>query len=430
MPDIEPDETSHECQDCGDIFDIDRHGGGWYRLSYYCVNCLYVCSRCDDTTIGDDSRAVGDEMWCDNCTDNHAFYCARCDRYLSHSNHSEHYFEGSDYCDNCIGNIATWCEDHEEFESYSDNCGDNNSYSRTDHATILKSYNYKPEPVFHGTDKHGLFIGIELEIESPDGNSKQSKDANAYAHQELELGHNYAYMKQDGSLDTGFEIVTYPFSYDFITSDKFKPFLSALDTLREDHGMRSWDIVRRDSMRRDSNSMGLVPANGLHLHVSRAGFKNGLHIHKFLYLIYSNVEGMVKFAGRVNPRYATFQDVWSFDDYGKPYRDLNAKSKQNNNNEGVRHSAVNMNNKDTIELRWFRGTLNPKSVLARIELAHSAVEYTRTIDSHSIIGGALTWEGYKQYAKDNIDKYPNLYPRMVECEGFNIKRQGQVLTNA
>ena len=425
MPDIEPDETSHECPDCGDIFDIEADGGGQYNLLYYCVNCFYVCQRCDNSTIGDDSRVIGNETWCDDCANDHAFFCERCNNYLSHANHSDHYFEGSDYCDDCIGSVATWCEDHEEFESYSDGCGDNNRYSQTDHATILKSYNYKPEPVFYGTDKHGLFIGIELEIESPDGNSRQSRDANVYAHQELELGHNYAYMKQDGSLDTGFEIVTYPFSYDFITSDKFKPFLSALDTLREDHGMRSWDIVRRDSSNR-----GLVPANGLHLHVSRAGFKNGLHIHKFLYLIYSNVEGMVKFAGRVNPRYATFQDVWSFDDYGRPYRDLSSKSKQDNNNEGTRHSAVNMNNKDTIELRWFRGTLNPKSVLARIELAHSAVEYTRTIDSRSMVGGGLTWEGYKQYAKDNIDKYPNLYPRMVECEGFNLKRQGQVLTNA
>lgn len=425
MPDIEPEEASHECENCGNIFDIEADGGGQYNLLYYCTNCFLMCERCENDTINDDSRRVGNEIWCDDCVNDHAFYCSRCNDYLSHSNHSDHYFEGSDYCEDCIGQVAIWCEDHEEFESFNDSCDGNNLYSRTDHVTPLKSYNYKPEPVFYGTDKHGLFIGIELEIESPDGNSRQSKDANVYAHQELELGHNYAYMKQDGSLDTGFEIVTYPFSYDFITSDKFKPFLSALDTLREEHGMRSWDIVRRDS-----SNMGLVPANGLHLHVSRAGFKNGLHIHKFLYLIYSNVEGMVKFAGRVNPRYATFQDVWSFDDYGRPYRNLNAKSKQDNNNEGTRHSAVNMNNKDTIELRWFRGTLNPKSVLARIELAHSAVEYTRTIDSRSMVNGGLTWEGYKQYAKDNIDKYPNLYPRMVECEGFNLKRQGQVLTNA
>lgn len=429
MPDIEPENTMVECGECGTEYDSEQEGN-LYNDEPICDECSRFCENCETTTCADNAYVInGRVIWCEDCKNEHAFYCDRCFLYYGSNSVSSHYFEGSDYCENCINQVADWCEHCDEWEYSDARCQDyreeNNEYSRTDYATILKSYNYKPEPVFHGTDKHGLFIGIELEIESPDGNSRQSKDANVYAHQELELGHNYAYMKQDGSLDTGFEIVTHPFSYDFITSDKFKPFLSALDTLREDHGMRSWDIVRRDS-----SNIGLVPANGLHLHLSRAGFKNGLHIHKFLYLIYSNVEGMVKFAGRVNPRYATFQDVWSFDDYGRPYRNLSAKSKQHNNNEGTRHSAVNMNNKDTIELRWFRGTLNPKSVLARIELAHSAVEYTRTIDSRSIVNGGLTWEGYKQYAKDNIDKYPNLYPRMVECEGFNVKRQGQVLTNA
>ena len=53
-----------------------------------------------------------------------------------------------------------------------------------------------------------------------------------------------------------------------------------------------------------------------------------------------------------------------------------------------RYYAVNLSNDDTIEFRLFRGTLNPDSFLATLELVNTIVCYSRS--DKSIDG--MTWD--------------------------------------
>ena len=155
------------------------------------------------------------------------------------------------------------------------------------------------------------------------------------------------------------------------------------------NGFRSWD----------------TDFCGLHIHLSRKGFNNGSHTHRFLQLIYSNAEQVAKFGGRASCSYADFRDVWQFDNYGKPYRSYKQKIRQ----RGSRHTAVNTCPDETIELRFFRGTLRKQSILAALDFAHAAVEYTRILTAKDVIDGALSWDMFMLWVEDNNGIYPDLY---------------------
>ena len=54
----------------------------------------------------------------------------------------------------------------------------------------------------------------------------------------------------------------------------------------------------------------------------------------------------------------------------------------------VRYYAVNLSNDDTIEFRLFRGTLNPNSFFATLELVNAIVCYSRSDESID----RMTWD--------------------------------------
>ncbi|WP_312642501.1 hypothetical protein [Hydrogenoanaerobacterium sp.] len=73
----------------------------------------------------------------------------------------------------------------------------------------IQEYSYKPEPIFYGDGS--CCFGVELEI---DNGGKDDQKAQAL----LDIGNrqgSYIYIKSDGSLDDGMEIVTHPMALDF-----------------------------------------------------------------------------------------------------------------------------------------------------------------------------------------------------------------------
>ena len=89
----------------------------------------------------------------------------------------------------------------------------------------------------------------------------------------------------------------------------------------------------------------------------------------------------------------------------------------------TRGSAVNTNNEHTIELRFFRGTLNKKGILACLDMAHAGVEYTRLLNTRDVIAGMLSWDMFYEWVSDNNGIYPDLYDRMPKCRTVNIMRR-------
>jgi hypothetical protein len=357
----------------------------------YCASCQSVCERCEDIVDNGDTCEVDNQTWCESCVDNHSFYCEHCsDRYNS-NRVGYTWFDDCTYCEDCIGEVASWCERCDEWENSDSECFYDDEEDR-----VVKNYSYKPSPIFQGDSKNMLWLGWELEAQIERGSLVEPA---IYANAKLD---GLAYLKEDGSLRNGFEIVTHPIAHNLLREKELDRYWDTIEQLRTTYGMRSWDVRTNEC--------------GLHVHVSRTGFSGSLHKHMFLRLIYGNPEMMAKFAGRLS-RYSTFSDIWTTDEYGVPYRNYSNKLKGG----GERNSAVNVYPEHTIEVRFFRGTLSKEGILACLDLVQACVEYTRHLTSKDVMLGALTWDMFYEYIHDNNGIYPSAYARMPRVTSVNLK---------
>ena len=390
------EETTQEysCEVCGvtstDEDDFNTHSRTLDRL---CHECGLYCERCEDIFYSDERNCVGDDIWCDNCASNYSFYCDGCEeRYDSDRIDSYYIHDIRSYrCHYCTENNYNWCESCEHY--YDNNCACDDS--------VIHSYGYKPEPIFHGHSSNNLYFGIELETEVHGDLREAAKKAK-------DLEEHY-YLKQDSSIGrngaSGFEIVTHPATYDYYRNE-FSNLWDFVEDIRKNDHARSWD----------------TDTCGLHIHISRKGFSSGAHTHRFLAFIYRNAKDMIKFAGRSSD-YAKFSDCWKFDEYAQPYLSFKDKIMSGRNTE--RYSAVNTQNRDTLELRFFRGTMRKSGVMSAIELAHASVEYTRHLTVSDIRYGAYNWTWFADWVRDQnimFGIYSDLLARMAKCPTVNINK--------
>ena len=354
-----------------------------------CSDCARTCDFCGTCgTENDIWCVVDDDLWCEDCTNRRASYCDSCEEY---TRHGANYVADRDtyWCDGCT-NSCHYCSDCEQYyeQGFCDSCGD---------ARMIHDYNYRPDPIFHSTKSdERLFFGIEVEVEV----GRNIGDASEYAHQ-LE-GMEIAYLKSDGSLSCGFEIVTHPMSHDYYKNE-VPELYSTLDHLRQHFSAKSWG----------------TGTCGVHVHISRTGFNGGAHMHRFLNLVYSNKDLFSTIAGRESDRWAKFDDVdtgrgtWVENTEGRefiPVRSFSRKLNPNRNSD--RYSAVNTNNLHTLELRIFKGSTQAHVVKSYIDIAHASVEYTRTLSVREVSNGALMPEPFVEYILSNEKIYPDLVERI------------------
>lgn len=180
-----------------------------------------------------------------------------------------------------------------------------------------------------------MYFGTEVETE---GNQD-----NAYyvLHKHPDLFH----CEFDGSLNCGFEIISQPMTYNYVVS-KYDEIASMFKDLT-DHGQKSHNTT----------------TCGLHIHVSRKAFKDENAIERANAIINyfrSNIEILAR---RKNNSYCQFINV-----EGK----IVTKEKVALSSD--RYNAINNRNKNTVEFRVFKGTLNPNTYFASIELVKNIVE--------------------------------------------------------
>jgi Putative amidoligase enzyme len=380
---IEDGEVAVTCDDCASV--IVDESCTTYDGSTVCEDCMQVCGRCDNIFSRNESfyGIDGDySWWCQHCTESYASYCEHCEE--RHTGGNTYVTDRDIYvCDSCADGY-NWCDECEEYNR--DECEScQESAGRTIH-----DYSYRPDPIFHGEGR--LFFGIEIETEAPRGDRNIMVEAAKYAYQLEE--NNLAYLKSDGSLQCGFEIVTHPMTHDFYMN-KAPLLWDTIAHLRDEMKMRAW-------------STGTC---GLHIHISRAGFNNGSHMHRFLQLIYGNQTFYARLAGRESSRWATFDDVSRYDtEKDKSYNTF--KDKIERGDRTNRYSAVNTQNRHTLEMRIFRGTVNSDTIKSAIDLAHASVEYTRRLTVSQVRDGALERMNFVQYIHDNKAIYPNLLTRL------------------
>ena len=360
-----------------------------------CHECVRVCERCDYIgTVDDDFRVVdSNQMWCEPCADNYSNWCDNCEIY-----HTSDVYYAEDrsgtYCEGCWMDYLTYCEGCSNY--YYDPC----SCMDDEDERFIHDYSYTPDLKFHTVKENPtvpadfLYLGMEIELEAPRNDYGIRTDAAEYASNLEDYG--LAYLKSDGSLECGFEVVTHPMTHDYFKNHAPK-FWEVIGGLRDEFRMRAW-------------SAGTA---GIHIHLSRAGFNNGAHIHRFLQLVYANEEFYSRMAGRNSGRWAKFDDVLQWDsDKDRSVKSFKRKLARYGNNHSDRYSAVNTLNRNTLEMRIFRSTLNPDTIKSALDLAHASVEYTRTLTVGQIVNGALERMNFIQFIHDNKDTYAHLISRM------------------
>ena len=250
---------------------------------------------------------------------------------------------------------------------------------------------------------------MEIEVECRNG----TYDPAMYAGR-LEV-YDLAYLKSDGSLSDGFEIVTHPMTHDFFKNEA-NEFWDTLAVLRNQYRVMTWG----------------ARTTGIHIHISRTGFKGGPHMHRFLNLVYSNENLFSTIAGRESSRWAKFDDVNAaqrdgVDENGftqyKSYRSF--KDKILNGRQTDRYSAVNTQNYATLELRIFKSSTKPERIKAYMDLAHASVEYTRNLTLQQVKDGALSDIAFITYIRENGSLYEHLVGLLDQLgfQAVGISRQ-------
>ena len=209
-----------------------------------------ICANCGIEHPLDTMYQVEGDWLCESCADRLTVVCDYCNERIYEENAVED--DTHTLCDHCFDEYYIRCEDCGRIISrdraYWDN--DDNVYCSScwdEHNDIIHEYNYTPDLVFHG--KGLRHFGVELEIDNGgtvNNNAQKLLDiANASAEN--------LYIKTDGSLDDGMELVTHPMTLEYHLSEM------------------PWEEVLRkaQSMGYLSHAAGTC---GLHVHISRLAF--------------------------------------------------------------------------------------------------------------------------------------------------------------
>lgn len=252
-------------------------------------------------------------------------------------------------------------------------------YSEDHDAYVHQNYRPQPPPVIRGYHnskpyfmaredewslEHGRLFGVELEVECV---SRDPEDVAAALHAEVNGGEfaRAVFFEQDGSLNSGFEMITQPMS---------------LPGLRNMFGfLRDKPELLRGVRSHKTDSCGL------HVHVGRSGLSN-LTIARCVTFV--NDPGNDAFIQALARRYNT------------GYCRVVEKSLDTAHLPGDRREAVNLTNRDTIEFRIFRGSLKYEAVVAAVEFCHAILEYCARAD---IQAGALNARAFLSWCATDLE---------------------------
>jgi len=286
------------------------------------------------------------------------------------------------YCDDCTESYTWSCEDceqtfNETVEHYDYRCEECHE-ARED--MTVKRHDYKPDSwTMHGEGV--AFYGIELEMEA-----KNSR-ADAVDFVATTVADNVAIMKEDGSLSSeGFELVSHPHTFEKWneTSSEWSALLMQLEA----RGMNAWN----------------QQSCGLHVHMTRKGMKPS-HQTRFGLLFSRNVADWQSVARRQS----SFANFAGEGETVKKVKQFYQCS---------HFDAVNFSNRDTIEVRIWRPSLNFKRVLGSIALVHFAREYTAALTAHDVLQGALEWPRFTAWVEAQGHSEANVLLRGGAFEGL------------
>lgn len=311
-------------------------------------NKIY-CSRCGALIDDEDFDTVNGEPICQDCAERYTVTCEQCEALIWESD--SYGDEYTNLCRHCYENYYTQCEGcnalvqnddayHLNGYTYCHECYD----EERNKCRYICDYSYKPEPVFYGDPDR--YFGIELEI---DGAGKDDD----YAEEILNIGNKngeHIYIKSDGSLDDGMEIVTHPMTMDYHLNDM------------------PWEDVMKKAISLGYRSHQTSTC-GLHIHVNRESLGESvagqeLVISRILYFVEHHWNELLKFSRRSEYTMNRWASRYGYE--STPQAIMEKAKKRCCG----RYAAVNLCNYSTIEFRLFRGTLKHNTLIAALELVN------------------------------------------------------------
>ena len=338
------------CYECGNQFAADEVE--FFNGFHMCRSCLarttVICEECGERIWESDSI---DGIFCEQCFDENYVHCSSCGCIISNDQ-------------------AYYREDDEEYHDtpYCHSC-----YSNIDDA--IYNYYYKPDPVFYGDGNR--YFGVELEV---DDGGEDSDNANAILDIANYDGKDRIYIKHDGSLDNGFEIVTHPMTLDYHM--KSMP----------------WPDIMNKAISRGylSHKSGTC---GLHVHISRKALgatfdEQETAIAKILYFYEKFWDEILRFSRRTERQV----NQWC-KRYGGSISSPKETLEHAKSSRQGRYMAVNLENYNTIEMRIFRGTLKYNTFIATLQFIDELCNVALLLSDAEI--QKLTWLDFVKRVPNN-----------------------------
>ena len=298
---------------------------------------------------------------------------------------------GDYVCDSCMssGDYFTCDDCGETFRGegywhddcvYCEDCY-NARFADDDYYTEIKDYHDRPVTHFYGddggfeTDGNG-FKGYGFELEVDNGGDYDSIACDVMNKLDREV-----YCQHDGSIDYGFEIISHPH-----TEKALYNMRDRLDDVME-------YLVDQDYRSHDAKTCGL------HLHASRTLFGKNEKMQRIaiskIIIFYDMFWNDIL---RVSRRTRSQAEEWA-----DRYSTANMTPKQLRENlPSSRYMAVNLNNRDTVEFRLMRGTLNKKTFWATIDFLITTIKNSTKITYKDITKPEKWLDGIKPETAEYI----------------------------
>ena len=338
----------------------------------YCEDCFdelfTTCTCCGALVQRDEAQYYYNDAYCERCFEELFTECYNCGDTVRRDD-AFHDGDGDEYCERCFDELFTTCDNCGCVVSRDDAvCIDDGEYCEdcASGREAIHDYGYHPEPDFYdggSVDPDGdigLYMGVELEVD-------KGRNPGALAWELSDLT-EMLYCKHDGSLSDGVEIVTHPCT--LAAHRELFPWSEVL-SLCVSHGFTS----------HDANTCGL------HIHVSRSAFRDSRDVFTAVALIDRLRSYIVRFSRRSVEKLNRWATILDLDDLA-PFPSYDVAT--SNIAEGSRYVAVNLQNRNTVEFRFPRGSLRYDTVIGTIELCRNIVLYARTHEPKDVANAV--WE--------------------------------------
>ena len=330
----------------------------------------FICDHCGKEFPEEELNTVGEDLLCNDCIVDNTIVCSRCgERIYLDDDHGDN---NTPLCQRCYDRYFLTCIDCNRVimidDAYYESDDDDNPrcYSCHSHHInenhYIHDYYYKPEPIFYGEGNR--FFGVELEIDGAGESETNARKLCEVANRYTEL----VYIKHDGSLEEGMEIVTEPLTLHYHLNNM--PWADLLAKAKE--------------LNYTSHAAATC---GLHVHLNRTAFGKTEAVQdeciaRVLYFFEKHWEELLKFSRRTRSQLDQWAARYGLKEHPKEILD-HAKG------NWERYTCVNLTNRHTIEFRMFRGTLKLNTIIATLQLLDRICDVALYFNDEEI--KAMSW---------------------------------------